>query len=275
MMRKFFLLFITVTGIVTLYWSCCILKQSQDALHWPQTTGNIISSSLSIDHLPKFIDSRDDPFRWYGTEIQYEYSVGDERYLSNRLSFLKGGTINPKEALKVMNKYRRQHEVPVYYDPKYHKEAVLQPGVTMGDIYIPLLIGGLLTLLGLVYLYPESLECEAENLIHKGNIYQKKGKFEDSLWEYNEFIKDNPNLALGYTRRGSIYLQQENWDKAIADFNKATMFAPDNGLAYFNLANAYLGKMEYDRAWVYMQKAREMGFKVSPKILENIKKKLG
>ena len=176
-----------------------------------------------------------------------------------------------------MNKYRREREVTVFYDPKNPQEAVLQPGY-IGDLYMILIIGGLLALGGIFIFYSQSLEIshsEESRYIQQGDIYQNQGKFEEALLAYNYAVRLNPSSIVGYSRRGGLYLQRENWDKAIADFNQVIAMVPNNALAYFSLGNAYLGKKEYDKAWDNMQKAIENGFHVEPEILEGIKKNLG
>ena len=275
MIKNIFLFVIAGTGVAILYWGGCVLEQSREALNWPQTKGNMISSLLTVNHLPKFIDRQADPARWYGAQVQYEYTVGDKMYLSDRLAFQKYDTRSPREALKVMNKYRRLHKVAVYYNPKNPREAVLQPGY-VGDIYIPLIIGGFLVFIGMLIFYPRSLEFDLErtNYIHQGDIYQSQGELEKALLEYNYAIKVNPSSASGYRRRANLYLQQKDWDKAVADLNQAITIDPKDALTYFSLANAYLDKKQYDRAWVNMNKARENGFNVNPEILEGIKKNL-
>lgn len=273
MMKNILLSSIIVIGLVILYWSGSILKQSRESLNWPQTKGNMISSLLTIDHLPKFIDYRANPARWYGVQVQYEYKVGDGSYLSDRLSFHATGTRNPAAALNVLNKYRNQRTVTVYYDPKDPQEAVLEPG-NIGNLYLMLILGGLLVLGGLFILYRQSLEFhdKAGSYIHQGDIYQHQGKSAEALVQYDYAVRVDPSSAVGYTRRGAVYLQARNWDQAIADFNQAIILSPRDSLAYFALANAYLGKKEYDRALVNMQKAMERGFNVDPEILEGIKK---
>lgn len=262
----------TGMGIVLLYRSCCILEQSREALNWPQTKGHIISSLLTVHHYPKFIGLSVDPARWYGAGVRYEYTVGDGLYLSDRLAFQKSDTMSPKEALKVMNKYRRLHEAPVYYDPKDPKESVLQPGYT-GEIYIPFIMGAFLAFGGIFILYSQSLEFNhgKSNYIHRGHIYQNQEKFEEALLEYTQAIRINPSSSLGYSHRGNLYLQQKSWDKAIADFNQALAIDPEDALIYFSLANAYLGKKQYDKAWANMNKAKENGFNVAPEILEELR----
>ena len=259
-------------GIYILIWCFCILKQSREALNWPQTKGHMISSDLTINHLSRLIDRNDDPLRWYGTQVRYQYSINDRTYLSDRLSFQKSDTRNPKEALRMMNKYRRHNEVNVYYDPENPGESVLEPGNT-GGIFMPLLIGGLLALFGLSSFYGQSLIFNGgpDRYLLQGQIYQNQGKLEEAFWQYNQLIKTNPYFALGYSNRGSLYLQQENWDYAIADFNQAIEINPNDAFVYYTLANAYLGKKEYEKALVNMNKAMERGFNVKPEVLEEIK----
>jgi tetratricopeptide (TPR) repeat protein len=275
-MKKFFWWAITVAGVSILCWVCSLLIESRGALNWPQTKGQAVSSLLTITHLPKFIDTSDDPMRWYGTDVQYEYSVGYMAYSSNRVSFRDEGVRGPKTALKVMNKYRHHHDVTVYYNPANPKEAVLEPS-NIGDILTPLMVGGLLALVGLFFLFEQFSEFKiqgAENHLHWGNIYQKQRKFDQALNEFNKIVEISPNLAQGYKSRGSLYLQQGKWDLAIADFNQAISIDPIDALVYFNRANAYVGQKQYDKALGSMQKAMELGFKVKPEILEEIKKGL-
>jgi tetratricopeptide (TPR) repeat protein len=275
-MKKTFFWLITLAGLASLFWVCSLSIESQNAYHWPQTKGQVISSLLTIEHLPKFIDFSADPMRWYGADVEYKYSVGDGLYFAHRVSFQDHGIRRPQSAFKVMNKYRHQHGVIVYYDPANPQEAILEPG-NIGDIFIPLLVGGLLAFVGLVFLFEQSSEFKvrgADNHLHWGNIYQKQGKLEQALVEFNKIIEISPNLAQGYKSRGNLYLQQANWDEAITDFNQAISIDPTEARIHFNRANAYLGKKKYDKAWEGMQKAMEMGFKVKPEILEEIKCKL-
>jgi tetratricopeptide (TPR) repeat protein len=273
-MKNSLLWAITLLGIATLVWVCSLLIESKDALKWPQTKGQVISSLLIIDHLPKFIDREDDPMRWYGADIQYEYSVGDMTYISNRVSPHDGYARNPKNILRVLNKYRHQHEVSVYYDPADPQKAMLEPA-NVGGIFIPLIIGGLVSFLGLFFIYQRSLELNlqgTENYLHQGRVYQRRGKFEEALIEFNRVIEMNPRLVMGYIGRGGLYLQQEHWDLAIADFDQALSIAPDLGPVYFSRANAYIGKKEWHMAMEDMLKAVEMGYIVNPEIFENIQK---
>jgi len=275
-MGKLFWGIITVTGIAILFWICCLLVASRDATQWIQTKGQVVSSLLTIDHLPKFVDLRDDPTRWYGSDVLYEYSVGDITYLSNKVSMNDGSVRSPQSALKVMNKYRHQHEVTVYFNPSNPKQAVLEPW-NIGDIYLQLMVGGLFTILGLFYFYEHSLETKpwgVDNHLRWGSIYQKQGKLDLALGEFNKVIELNPHMIQGYKSRGGFYLEQGNWDLAIADYIEANYIDPTDASVYFNRAQAYLGNKQYDKALVDIEKAQEKGFKVKPEILQEIKKGL-
>ena len=275
MLKRILIIVTTAAGIFILFRAFCIFEQSREALNWPQTKGRMISSLLTIEYLPKFIDHSFNPTRWFGTHVEYEYSFNGMSYLSNRLSFQNGNTRSPKEALKVMNKYRRLNEVTVYYNPHNPLQSVLEPE-DIGDIIIPVMVGGLLVFCGLLGFYKRPLDLKRgrESLVYQGQIYQDQGKTEEALWHYTEAIRSNPNLAMGYSNRGSIFIQQKEWDQAIVDFTRAIEIDPNDALAYFAMAKAYVGKQQYDQAWEFSQKALEKGFNVSPEMLEDIKSKL-
>ncbi len=239
MMKKIILWIVFATGIAVLFSALSLLSESREALKWPQTKGQVISSVLTIGHLPDFMGLKFDPVRWYGTDVQYEYSVGDGRYASNRVSFQEGATRDPKDALKVMNKYRRQHQVMVYYDPAHPQRSVLEPA-NIGDILTPLVAGGLLAFLGLFFLYSKSLEINRDALsyLYQGQIYQDQKKWDEALREYSGFIKIDPHIAVGYINRGNVYVQKKDWDKAIADLTQALAIDPGDASVRAALAEA-------------------------------------
>ncbi len=277
-MKRLVWLVFLVAGLVVLFWGCYMLKKSQEALGWPKTKGNVISSLLYIKHLPKLIDPGVDPARWYGASVQYEYLIGDKTYLSNRVSFGEYDSRNPRNAFNVINKFRPHHGVIVYYDPKNPQEAVLEPG-KIGSIFMPLMaVGGLCAFFGLFFFYGKSLEINpypTAAYMHRGYIYQNEGNLDQALLEYNKAIEINPNFAMSYINRGSIYYQKGNLDQATADFNKAIEINPHDALAYVARAKAYLSQQQYDKAWTDVHKAMAMGFNVSPATLENLKKASG
>ena len=275
-MKKIFLLVITGIGIAMLIWCCSVVIQCREALSWSQTKGKMISSSLSVNYWPKYLEFDSAPARWYGARVQYQYTVGNQTYISHRLSVQDEDFRSPKEALRLMNKYRRHHEVTVFYDPHDPKEAMLEPW-DIGDLFIPFLIGGVMTFLGLFFIWEQAVEVNYKGIyshIQQGIIYQSQGKHEAAWGEYNQAVKKDPYTPLAYISRGNFYLQEKRWEEALIDFKQALSIEPKNGSVYVYLANAYIGKGEYDQALINAQKATAMGFYVKPEILEDINKNL-
>lgn len=273
MIKRLLLFIITVLGFVLLFWTCKLLIGSQDTLKWPHTKGQVISSTLDIkDSTDGILGLKSMPKRLYSADVQYQYVVDGGLYTADRVSFQNKETRKIKDALKVMNKYRHQHEVNVYYNPADPQQAILEPA-NVGDITLPLLAGGLLAFWGLIILYPYLLELNfpgIESYLRQGYMYQKQRKHDEALFEFNKIIESKPSLAMGYISRGGLFLQQKNWDQAIADFDQAIAFAPDNGFVYFNRAQAYMGKWQWDNAWKDIQKAMSLGVAVDPEIQKTV-----
>lgn len=74
-----------------------------------------------------------------------------------------------------------------------------------------------------------------------------------------------------YKGRGDAYLTQGNLDRAILSYDKAIEVDPNDGEAYNNRAVMYYAKREYDKAWADVHKAQELGYAVSPKLLEDLR----
>lgn len=124
---------------------------SMAAGSWPQTTGEVVSSSMVETH------------GWKAPIVVYAYSVGDRRYRRTRVRFGGTGAMNPAAAEQLLAACPTGGEVPVFYNPKRPGQAVLlpgEPGVNKGLLWIagllaatPLLgaaIMALLVLLGLI-----------------------------------------------------------------------------------------------------------------------------
>jgi hypothetical protein len=107
---------------------------------WPTTTGRLLSKDIN----------------WTGPEInvlhpeiRYEFFVNGKRYESGRVSFKQVGTSNPQDATAVLDSYKYETSIVVYYDPKNPKNAVLVPGIGLVCFLpvafgVPIFIAGLL-----------------------------------------------------------------------------------------------------------------------------------
>ncbi len=137
-----------------------------------------------------------------------------------------------------------------------------------------------------------------------GVAYKRRGNYEKAIEEYQKALAGNPNMAEARTNLGLAYYHQGMYDKAVAEYQKALNIDPLLAVAQYNLGMAYyalgmhdktleaytkavainpsfaeahykLGltyyeKKNYALAKSHVEKARQLGFNVSPKIAELI-----
>ncbi|MDE1920265.1 MAG: DUF3592 domain-containing protein [Candidatus Omnitrophica bacterium] len=133
-MKRIFSWIAAASALLVLFWICGLLMESKEASQWPRTQGTVISSSLTIDHLPSFLNWKKDPWRMYGTRVVYQYYVAFTPYVSDRVAIHDSNTLFVKTALGIMNKYRWHREVTVYYNPAAPQQAYLEPW-NLGDLF--------------------------------------------------------------------------------------------------------------------------------------------
>ncbi|MDE5069512.1 MAG: tetratricopeptide repeat protein, partial [Trichodesmium sp. St4_bin8_1] len=56
---------------------------------------------------------------------------------------------------------------------------------------------------------------------NRGVVYDKQGKYDLAIADYNQAIQLNPKYAKAYYNRGLAYKAQRNIQKARSDFKKA------------------------------------------------------
>ena len=83
------------------------------------------------------------------------------------------------------------------------------------------------------------------------------------------------NDADAYYNRGVAYREKGQYDQAISDFNKALEINPRYAPVYFNRGVAYYHKGQYDKAWENVHKAQDLGFKIHPGFLKDLRKASG
>ncbi len=83
------------------------------------------------------------------------------------------------------------------------------------------------------------------------------------------------NEALAYANRGIAYGKKGQYDQAISDYNKALEINPRDALAYNNRGLAYLRNGQYDKAWEDVYKAQDLGHKIQPGFLKDLRKASG
>lgn len=68
---------------------------------------------------------------------------------------------------------------------------------------------------------------------------------------------------------------RHQYEQAISDFNKALEINPKYADAYYNRGYTYYLKEEYEKSWEDINKAQDLGFKVPPKFLDDLRKASG
>jgi len=96
--------------------------------------------------------------------------------------------------------------------------------------------------------YPEALEIfkmlatlDSVNAYYHtalGGVYQKLGKYVDSVVSYTKALRLNPRELCCFVNRGEIYLRHKNYKKAADDFRNAITLDPDGRNLWANRARS-------------------------------------
>lgn len=136
-------------------------------------------------------------------------------------------------------------------------------------IVIPVL---LITLSGFVNAFAKD---SAKEFSDAGMEFVKQSKYDEAVISYARAIELNPNFTEAYYGRGLVYGRKGEFDKAIADFTTVMILDPGFAAAYNDRAVTYCSKKEYNKAWADVHKAEELGYKVNPDFLIDLKKASG
>jgi tetratricopeptide (TPR) repeat protein len=70
-------------------------------------------------------------------------------------------------------------------------------------------------------------KIKLKNFQNELGLYEfSKGSFEKAINHFNQFIKLNPRLAIGYRNRGATFYQADKLEEAITDYNEAIRLDP-------------------------------------------------
>jgi tetratricopeptide (TPR) repeat protein len=105
-----------------------------------------------------------------------------------------------------------------------------------------------------------------------GLAYLQRRQFDQAVLLLSKSLETNPKYAAAYETRGAIYSRREQYDQAISDFNRALEIDPGFAEAYFSRGRAYCIVREYDKSWEDIKKAQDLGYKIPPEFLEDLRK---
>lgn len=119
------------------------------ALSWPSVPGKVINSSVLI----RTQEDSGDAITTYLPQIQYEYQINGNSYVSNVWRFGVGFATSFREweARSAVERYPTGSAIAVFFNPANPAEAVLEPGKTP---YVAAgIVGAVFILLGLGILW--------------------------------------------------------------------------------------------------------------------------
>jgi hypothetical protein len=145
--------FILFGGLAGLWISIGYLFDAYSSVTWPCTTGTIIRSELGSESAFK----QDEDRTRYWPEVEYQYDVDGETFQSNNITLdgLRSGPhvgTGKEWAEEVLSRYPIDVHVSVHYDRDAPERAVLQTGVSLDNVFVPI-FATVLTLIGSVWLW--------------------------------------------------------------------------------------------------------------------------
>ena len=127
-----------------------------------------------------------------------------------------------------------------------------------------------------------ALDFEKALMMDKGNpdilekraySYNMSNQFDKALEDYNKLIQEKPENKYLYLNRGIAYYNLAKYKEAIPDLENFVQNDATNGNAYFYLAYSYHNNGDNVKAVVYLEKARQAGYKVSESDYQKLRNK--
>lgn len=122
-----FLIPFVFVGIFTLYKSLSNIQDSINTYDWLATTALINNVDIESDY--------DDGSESHEIDINYEYSIDDHVYKSNKIAFGYGMS-NVEKHVKIYDLLKRAKKITVYVNPENYNEAVISRGINSSSIFL-------------------------------------------------------------------------------------------------------------------------------------------
>jgi len=133
------LLFIAI-GVALIFLHRRNIRKAEESMSWLETTGTVNGSEVmqgSNVLLSNDEDGESTPV--FFPEIRYSYQVAGLEYTSKRLSFAGVKSFSKREkAEEAASHYPVGTQLPIYYDPKNPKEAVVDRSAKKSNIVLTL-----------------------------------------------------------------------------------------------------------------------------------------
>ncbi len=106
-----------------------------------------------------------------------------------------------------------------------------------------------------------------------GEAYYMKGMFDEAIAQYERVLRIDANNANVHFNLGRAYGIKGMINESITEYKRVVAINPDLAEAHHDLALTYYLVKEYDLAMQHCDKAIELGFKVHPEFLKELKAK--
>jgi tetratricopeptide (TPR) repeat protein len=131
-----------------------------------------------------------------------------------------------------------------------------------------------------IIIFPALFSCattqqKAAAYNSRGITYVAKGQYDQAISDFNKAIEIDSRIAAFYFNRGIVYLKKGQFDEAISDFSKTIEIDPRDGEAYYNRGRSHYLKKEYDKSWKDIKRTQDLGYKISPEFLDDLRKASG
>lgn len=124
------------------------LRSDLDRMNWDETTGTVLQASYESWHVRTGVLEL--PVEHFRPHVVYSYSVNGATHVSKRIASQEPVSVREYSYIKrLMERYRPQAYVPVYYDPVNPGIAVLERGLDIGFVLALWLLGLLFIGIGL------------------------------------------------------------------------------------------------------------------------------
>ncbi len=157
-----------VVGVGIFSWGIGTLLKAQKSSNWPSTSGLIVFSGVKSKDSKKHPSDKafDAAPTSYQAAIKYKYAVNGKVYTGDTLYFGDIGIRTRSRAEKIVLRYPKGEKVPVFYDPKKPKTAVLMPGITKDSF--GLLGLGLICIFGSLHMIFSAIRKNRDRAEFKG-----------------------------------------------------------------------------------------------------------
>ncbi|MFH1640945.1 MAG: tetratricopeptide repeat protein, partial [Candidatus Omnitrophota bacterium] len=115
----------------------------------------------------------------------------------------------------------------------------------------------------------------AKEFYEKANESVSKGMYDQAIGYLDKAIQLDHGVPEFYTLRGHLYRNKNELTQTISDYSNSIKLNPNNGEIYYYRAVCYMFTKEYDKSWEDVHKAQSLGFEVFPGFIQDLQKASG